>query len=54
MGCPPGQFLCVVSGQCIKEKAKCDGHRDCSDGSDEAPGDEECRGESAQGYNGPW
>ena len=41
-GCPPGQFQCVDTGQCILEELMCDGQPDCSDASDEAGDDNGC------------
>lgn len=33
--CPPDEFQCT-SGQCILQKWKCDGEKDCYDGTDES------------------
>uniref|UniRef100_A0A915KEP0 Vitellogenin receptor n=1 Tax=Romanomermis culicivorax TaxID=13658 RepID=A0A915KEP0_ROMCU len=33
--CPPGQFLCETTNQCIEGKWFCDGEPDCKDHSDE-------------------
>ena len=33
--CPTDNFRCVSDSHCISEQWKCDGDRDCSDGSDE-------------------
>lgn len=34
-GCSDDQFTCD-NGQCIRSQYKCDGRRDCQDGSDES------------------
>ena len=44
--CMAREFQCL-SGRCISEKMKCDGTRDCDDGSDEDP--RFCVGESRAG-----
>ena len=36
VACPDGRFQCG-SGECISDSSKCDGDRDCFDGSDESP-----------------
>ncbi|CAG5126619.1 unnamed protein product, partial [Candidula unifasciata] len=33
--CSPNQFTCVSDGSCVAQSQKCDGSRDCTDGSDE-------------------
>lgn len=33
--CDPSQFRCVGSGRCVRGLYRCDGRRDCLDGSDE-------------------
>ena len=33
--CDPSQFRCVTSGRCVRGLYRCDGRRDCLDGSDE-------------------
>ena len=34
--CQDDQFTCQSNGQCISKSARCDGTRDCKDGSDES------------------
>ncbi len=34
--CDPSQFRCVGSGRCVRGVYRCDGRRDCLDGSDES------------------
>ena len=33
--CPPDNFMCETDGRCLPSLWKCDGDRDCQDGSDE-------------------
>lgn len=33
--CDEGQILCKVDGRCLPKYTKCNGQRDCPDGSDE-------------------
>ena len=35
--CPENQFKCRSNGRCILGAWKCDGDKDCADGSDEDP-----------------
>lgn len=45
-GCAEGEFTCD-NGKCVRGQYKCDGRRDCEDGSDESektcyPGENSC------------
>ena len=46
--CSPGEFQCRDEGNCIPQDWTCDGHSDCTDGSDETVCNVTCSEEEFQ------
>ena len=46
--CTPGEFQCRDEGNCIPQDWTCDGHSDCTDGSDETVCNVTCSEEEFQ------
>ena len=46
--CAPGEFQCRDEGNCIPQDWTCDGHSDCTDGSDETVCNVTCSEEEFQ------